>query len=226
MMRNLKARASLGIALLAVVMGLLLFIPAGTVDYWQAWGYLAVFFGAALLITRYLLEKDPALLQRRLSGGPTAEKRASQKLIMLFASIAFMGLLVVPALDIRFGWTSVPLFLVIAGEMLVALGFYIVFLVYKVNSFTSATIEVAADQKVISSGPYAVVRHPMYAGSLLYLLGTPLALGSYWGFLPLAVMIPSIILRLLDEERFLSKGLPGYAGYCAKLRWRLIPGIF
>lgn len=225
-MRSLNARAGLGMAILAIVMGLLLFIPAGTTGYWQAWGYLAVFFGAALLITFYLMKKDPALLERRLSGGPTAEKRTSQKIIMLFASVAFVALLVVPALDFRFKWSNVPLCLVISGEILMAVGFYIVFLVYKENSFTSATIEVAGDQTVISTGPYAVVRHPMYAGSFLYLFGTPLALGSYWGLLPLAVMIAAIVWRLFDEERFLSKHLPGYAAYCAKLHWRLIPGIF
>jgi protein-S-isoprenylcysteine O-methyltransferase Ste14 len=225
-MRSLNAKAGLGIAFLAIVMALLLFIPAGTVGYWHAWGYLTIFFGATLLITLHLMKKDPALLERRLSGGPAAEKRTSQKIIMSFASIGFVALLVVPALDFRYKWSSVPLYLVISGDILTALGFYIVFLVYKENSFTSATIEVASDQEVISTGPYAIVRHPMYAGSFLYLLGTPLALGSYWGLLPLAVMIPSVIWRLFDEERFLSKNLPGYAAYCDKLRWRLIPGVF
>jgi protein-S-isoprenylcysteine O-methyltransferase Ste14 len=225
-MRSLNTKAGLGIAFLTSVMALLLFIPAGTVRYWQAWGYLTVFFGATLLITLYLMKKDPALLERRVSGGPAAEKRTSQKIIMSFASIGFVALLVVPALDFRYKWSSVPLYVVISGDILTALGFYIVFLVYKENSFTSATIEVAGDQKVISTGPYAFVRHPMYAGSFLYLLGTPLALGSYWGLLPLAVMIPAVIWRLIDEERFLSRNLPGYAAYCDMLRWRLIPGVF
>jgi protein-S-isoprenylcysteine O-methyltransferase Ste14 len=225
-MRDPGIRAGLGITLLAVVMGLLLFIPAGTARFWQAWAYLGVFFEAALLITLYLMKKDPALLERRLSGGPSAEKRTSQKIIMSFASIGFVALLVVPALDFRFKWSTVPLYLTISGDILTALGFYVVFLVYKENSFTSATIEVARDQKVISTGPYAIVRHPMYAGSFLYLLGMPLALGSYWGLLALAILVPSLIWRLFDEELFLSKNLSGYAAYCAKLRWRLIPGVF
>jgi protein-S-isoprenylcysteine O-methyltransferase Ste14 len=211
---------------LAIVMGLLLFIPAGTARYWQGWGYLAVFFGAATFITRYLAKKDPALLQRRLRGGPTAEKEFSQKIIMSLASLGFIALLLVPALDFRFQWSSVPLYLVITGDLLMALGFYVVFRVYRENSFTSATIEVASDQRVIATGPYAVVRHPMYAGSFLYLAATPLALGSYWGLLPLLIMVPSVIWRLFDEERFLSKNLPQYVAYCAKLRWRLIPGVF
>ncbi len=187
MTNNLNTKAWLGIAFLAIAMGLLLFVPAGTIDYWQAWVYLVVFFGASLLITLYLMKKDPALLKRRLGGGPTAEKERTQKIIMFFTTIGFIALLVVPALDYRFKWSSVPLYMVIAGDILTALGFYIVFLVYKENTFTSATIEVAQHQRVISTGPYAIVRHPMYAGGSLYLLGMPLALASYWGLLVLQV---------------------------------------
>jgi protein-S-isoprenylcysteine O-methyltransferase Ste14 len=223
---GLNTRAWLGLVSLAVVMGLLLFLAAGTAHYWQAWGYLAVFFGASLLITLYLMKSDPALLARRLTGGPTAEKEKSQKVTMLFASIGFIALLVVPALGRRFMWSAVPLPMVIAGDILTALGFYIIFLVYKQNTFAAATIKVTDDQRVISTGLYAVVRHPMYAGALLYLLGTPFALGSYWGLLALAAMMPFLLWRLFDEERFLSKNLPGYAEYCARVRWRLIPGIF
>ena len=225
-MTSPNAKAWLGLTLLAVVMSLLLFLPAGTAQYWQAWGYLAVFFTASLSITLYLMREDPALLKRRLKGGPIAEKAKMQKIIMLFLSIGFIALLVVPALDHRFTWSSMPLGMVVAGDVLTALGFYIVFLVYKENPFTAATIVVVEDQKVISTGPYAVVRHPMYAGSLLYLLGTPLALGSYWGLLALGAMMPFLIWRLLDEERFLTQHLPGYAEYCARVRWRLIPGVF
>jgi protein-S-isoprenylcysteine O-methyltransferase Ste14 len=211
---------------LAIAMGLLLFVPAGSINYWQAWGYLAVFFGASLLITLYLMKKDPALLKRRLSGGPTAEKEKTQKIIMLFTTIGFVVLLVVSALDHRFMWSSVPLYMIVAGDILTALGFYIVFLAYKANTFASATIEVAQDQTVISTGPYAIVRHPMYTGGSLYLLGMPLALGSYWALLVLAAMMPFLTWRLFAEERFLSKNLPGYTEYCAKVRWRLIPGVF
>ena len=207
-------------------MGLLLFLIAGTVHYWQAWVYLAVFFGASLWITIYLMKKDPALLERRLRGGPTAEKEKPQKIIMLFTSIGFIALLVVPALDHRFRWSSVPPSSVIVGDLLTALGFYLVFRVYRENPFTSATIEVADSQKVVSTGPYALVRHPLYASGLLWLPGTPLALGSYWGLLVLFAMMPFLIWRLLEEERFLVKNLPGYREYCAKVRWRLIPGVF
>jgi protein-S-isoprenylcysteine O-methyltransferase Ste14 len=222
-MKNLSARASLALAVLALVMGLLLFVSAGTVDYWQAWVYLAIFFGAASLTTLYLIRKDPALLERRMSGGPTAEKRATQRFIMLCTSLGFIALLVVPALDYRFRWSAVPLYVVLGGDALVAVGFYLIFVVYRENTFASATIEVAANQKVISTGPYAIVRHPMYASALLYLMGTPLALGSYCGLVPLACMLPFLIWRLFDEERFLAQKLPGYTEYQKKVRHRLVP---
>ena len=225
-MKNLKARAWLALAVLAVVMALLLFVPAGTVRYWQAWVYLSIFFGAAALTTMFLMRKDPALLERRMSGGPTAEKQPTQKFIMLCTSLGFIALLVVPALDYRFAWSTVPLSGVLVGDALVAVGFYLIFLVYKENTFTSATIEVAPDQKVISTGPYAIVRHPMYASALLYLVGTPLALGSYWGFAPLVGMLPFLIWRLFDEERFLALNLPGYTDYQKKVRHRLVPRIW
>jgi protein-S-isoprenylcysteine O-methyltransferase Ste14 len=225
-MNSLNVKAWLGLLFLAVVMGRLLFVTAGTLRYWQGGVFLAVFVGASLLTMVYLEKRDPALLQRRLAGGPTAEKETKQKIIMLLASIGFVELLIVPALGHRFGWSTAPLPAVIAGNILVAFGFAIVFRVFKENTFTSARIEIANDQRVISTGPYAIVRHPQYAGSFLYLLGMPLALGSYWGLLVLAPMMVAVIWRLFDEEKLLAGGLPGYAEYQRVVRWRLIPGIF
>jgi len=225
-MPNLNTRALVSLVVLAVVMGLLLFIPAWTIRYWQAWVYLSIFVGASLFTTLYLMKKDPALLKRRLRGGPTAEKQRTQKFIMLCASIGFIALIVVPALDHHFGWSSVPLLGIIAGDVLVAIGFYFIFLVYKENPFSSATIEVEEDQKVISTGPYAIVRHPMYASALLYLIGTPFALGSFWGLLPLAGTTPFLIWRLYDEEDFLTRNLPGYTEYQKKVRYRLVPFVW
>jgi len=224
--KDLNARAWLALAILAVVMGVLLFGSAGTARYWQAWVYLSIFFGAAALTTLYLMRNDPALLQRRMSGGPTAEKQPTQKFIMLCASLGFIALLVVPALDHRSGWSTIPFYGVLVGDALVAVGFFFIFLVYRENTFTSATIELAPDQKVISTGPYAIVRHPMYASASLYLLGTPLALGSYCGLVPLAGMLPFLIWRLFDEERFLTQNLPGYTEYQKKVRYRLVPRIW
>jgi len=225
-MENLRKRAARSLLFLFLAVAALLFLPAWTVYYWQAWVYLIVFFIASALTTAYLLKHDPALLKRRLSGGPVAEKEKTQKIIMLFASIAFTALLAVPALDRRFGWSAPPSYVAIGGDVLVAIGFYIIFLVYKENTFTSATIEIAEDHKVISTGPYALVRHPMYAGAFLYLLGTPLALGSYWGLLALAAMTIFLIWRLFDEEEFLAKNLPGYSEYRNKVRFRLVPFVW
>ena len=223
---TLKAQAWLALAALGLAMALLLFVPAGSLQYWQAWVYLSVFLGESVLTTLDLIMRDPALLKRRMRGGPTAEKEPTQRIIMLFTSLGFIALLVVPALDYRFGWSAVPLSAVLMGNLLVAVGFYFIALVYRENTFTSATIEVATGQKVVSTGPYAIVRHPMYASALLYLLGTPLALGSYWGFLPLGVMMPFLIWRLLDEEQLLARDLRGYTEYQARVRYRLVPFVW
>ena len=225
-MKRLNAKASLALAALAVVVGLLLFVPAGTTRYWHAWVYLSVFMGASVLTTLDLMRRDPALLERRMSGGPTAEKRPAQQFIMLCTSVGFIAMLVVPALDHRYGWSAVPLGVVIAGDALVAVGFYLIGLVYRENTFTSATIEIAANQRLVSTGPYAIVRHPMYASASLYLLGTPLALGSYWGLLPVAAIVPFLIWRLFDEERLLAERLPGYTEYQQRVRHRLVPGVW
>ncbi len=185
-----------------------------------------IFVGASALITAYLMRRDPALLERRMRGGPMAEKQRAQKFIMLGASIAFIALLVVPAFDHRFGWSTIPFGGVVFGDVLVAMGFYFIFLVYRENTFTSATIEVAEDQKVIATGPYAIVRHPMYASASVYLVGTPLALGSYWAFVAVGAMLPFLIWRLLDEERFLAKNLSGYDEYQKRVRHRLVPWVW
>jgi len=207
-------------------MALLLFLPARTIHYWQAWLYLLIFTGSSLVLTLYLMKNDPALLRRRMSGGPTAEREPTQKLIMMFASLGFVALLVVPALDRRFGWSDVPTYVALAGDILVAVGFYGIYLVYRENTFTSATIELAQDHRVISTGPYAIVRHPMYANGSLFLLGTPLALASYWGLAPFAATMPFLIWRLVDEERFLVQRLPGYADYQKRVPYRLIPRVW
>jgi len=225
-MSKLTTKGWLGLVALVLVMGLLLFLVAGTIRYWQAWAYLAVYVGSSLWISLYLIKRDPALLKRRIRGGPTAEKEKSQKIIMLITSAGFVASLVVPALDHRLGWSSVPVYAVIAGDVLTALFFFVAFLAFRENSFASATVEVAEGQKVVSTGPYALVRHPMYAGGLLLFIGIPLALGSYWGLLGFAAALPALIWRLLDEENLLARNLPGYAEYCAKVRWRLIPWVF
>jgi protein-S-isoprenylcysteine O-methyltransferase Ste14 len=219
-------KAAAGLAGLVVVMGLVVFLPAGTIRFVEGWVFLALFFCASLAITVYLAKKDPALLERRTQAGPVAEKEPTQKVIQGLASIAFLSTLVVPALDHRSGWSRAPLLAVIAGDLLIALGFYVVFLVFQANTFTSSVIEVARDQRVIETGPYASVRHPMYAGALVLVAGIPLALGSLAGLVTFPPFVAILVWRLLDEERFLAEELPGYAAYRAKIRWRLVPHVW
>jgi protein-S-isoprenylcysteine O-methyltransferase Ste14 len=156
-------------------------------------------------------------------AGPIAEKSRIQQVIQLFASLGFLAILVLPSLDHRFSWSHVPLLLVLAGDLLVVLGFYIVFRVFCVNTFTAATVVVTEQQTVISTGPYAFVRHPMYSGALTMLLGAPLALACWWGLIPFVLMVAIIVIRLLDEERLLLTNLSGYAEYVATVKYRLIP---
>lgn len=221
-----KRKALSGLIWLMAILGLSLFIPAGTLDFWQAWVYLLIFGASSLSITLFLMERDMELLKRRLRGGASGEKEKSQKIIQTFASFFFISIMLTPGFDHRFKWSDVPASLSITGELFVAVGFFIVFLVFKENSYTSATIEIAENQKVISTGPYAVVRHPMYSGALLMLVFTPFALGSFWDFLFVFLIIIVIIWRLLDEEKFLTKNLPGYSAYCQRTRFRLIPMIW
>jgi protein-S-isoprenylcysteine O-methyltransferase Ste14 len=224
--KNLNKKAFGGLLFLLFVMAMLLFFPARTVRYWQAWVFLAVFGASALAITLYLMKNDPELLERRVSAGPIAEKDWGQKIIQTTASIGFAAILVVSALDHRFAWTPLPLFISLAGNALVLLGFLIVFLVYKENTFASATIELAPEQKVISTGPYKLVRHPMYMGAFLLLVGIPLSLGSRWGLLVIALMMPALIWRIIGEEKFLAKNLPGYPEYQKTVRYRLVPFVW
>jgi protein-S-isoprenylcysteine O-methyltransferase Ste14 len=203
-MNGLNAKAWLALIILAGVMGLLLFIAAGTIRYWQAWLFLCVYFAASSLSVAYGIRSDPKLLQNRMRGGPLAETELAQKIVMSIVSVAFIAGLVVPAVDVRFGWSRVPISLVVTGNVLVALFFYVAYLALRENRFASSTVEVENDQRVISTGVYAFIRHPMYLGLLALFIGMPLALGSYWGFLAFALVLPALVWRILDEERFLA----------------------
>ena len=226
LLRRIAAKTTLGFVSLILLLAVALFAPAWTFRFWQALLYLFLFASSSAAITIYLWKRDQALLSRRISAGPIAEKTRAQQIIQLFASIGFLAILVVPSLDHRFSWSHVPLWVVLAGDLLVVLGFYIVFKVFCVNTFTSATIEVNEHQTVISIGPYAFVRHPMYSGALVMLLGTPLALASWWGLIAFVIMVAVIVIRLLDEEKLLLANLPGYAEYVARVRYRLIPYVW
>jgi protein-S-isoprenylcysteine O-methyltransferase Ste14 len=208
------------------VMAVILILSAWSFSYWLGWAFLANFSLSMFALTAWLKRHDPDLLARRLKAGPTAEREPRQKAIQALNGIGSAGLVILPALDHRFGWSHAPARVVVAGDVLVALGFLIVFLVFKENTYASSVVEVGAEQRVIDSGPYAWVRHPMYAGALVLLTGTPLALGSFWGMLVLAPFAAILAWRLLDEEALLLRELPGYAAYRSKTRYRLIPFVW
>jgi protein-S-isoprenylcysteine O-methyltransferase Ste14 len=206
-----------------VLLGLLLFLPAGTLNYWQASVVIAIFVLGSIAIGIYLSIHDPELLERRKQAGPQAEPRVTQKIIISILIVALVGMLVLSALDRRFGWSGIPAPVSLVGQVLAAIGLYITFLVVRENSFSASTIRVFKDQKVISTGPYALVRHPMYSGTLLLALASPVALGSWWGLLPVVLVIPALVWRILDEEKLLNAELPGYADYASRVRYRLVP---
>jgi protein-S-isoprenylcysteine O-methyltransferase Ste14 len=216
----------IGILRTFVILVAAIFVPSWSLRYWQGWACLAAFFVPACAITVWVAKHDPALLERRLKAGVKAEKEKGQKIVQAVASVVFLADFAVPALDRRYGWSPAPAWASLAGDFMMVLGFIIVFEVFKANSFTSGIIEVAENQRVISAGPYALVRHPMYTGGLIMLFGIPLALGSLLGMLINVPMTAAIVWRLLDEERFLLRNLHGYAEYRGRVKYRLIPLVW
>jgi protein-S-isoprenylcysteine O-methyltransferase Ste14 len=225
-MNNLIVKSFLGLAFLLVLLGFLLFASAGSLNFWQAWLYLAVFGISTTIVTLYLMKYDQKLLESRVVAGPAAEAEKTQKIIQSIASLFFMLVFIVAGLDYRFHWSAVPAVVSLIAEVFVALGFYIVFLTFKANSYTSAVIEVKQDQQVITSGPYAIVRHPMYMGASLLLIFTPLALGSWVAFPFPLLLIVTIAFRAIEEEKFLATNLNGYSDYRQKVRYRIIPFVW
>lgn len=223
---SLNVRIVVRLLLLVPFAGVLLFLPAGTFDYWEAWVFIAVFFVCNLLLTVYMAVKDPRLLERRMKAGPGAETSTTQKIIVTFAFILFAGAAVFPALDHRFGWSKVPTAVVIVGDVLIVLSYVGFYRVFRENTYGAATIQVEKGQSVISTGPYAVIRHPMYSAGLILFFAMPLALGSWWGLLILPPVVLVLAWRLLDEEKFLQKNLPGYRQYMQNVRYRLVPYLW
>jgi protein-S-isoprenylcysteine O-methyltransferase Ste14 len=209
-----------------VVFGAMLFFPAGTFNYWQAWVFLVVVGISAWIPAVYLLRMNPAALEARMRGGPAAEGRMAQRVIIAGLYLSLAAMVVVSALDHRFGWSPVPTAICVVGDVLVAIGLGVVALVIIQNSYASATVQVQADQKVVSSGLYGLVRHPMYTGNVIMMVGIPLALGSYWG---LVFVVPGLLVlasRIRDEEKLLQKELDGYREYTEKVRYRLVPSMW
>ncbi len=209
------------LALVAMV-----FIPAGTLDYWQGWAYLGTSIFVSALYTTYLVKYDPALLQRRQQAGPLHEKEPAQKIIVVFIFVAFVTLIVLPPLDYRFGWSPVPWYVSVIGDAFVALSFYFFYLVSKVNTYAAANVRVEEGQRVIDTGVYGLVRHPMYFGALFLIVGTPLALGSWWTLLLTPVFLLLLYFRIASEEKVLMRDLAGYGEYQRKVRYRLIPFVW
>jgi len=222
-MNNLFIKTLGGLLYIFVAISALIFLSAWTLNYWQAWTFVAVFMISISAIFLYLAKHDSKLLARRVK---TREKEQSQKVIRLLVNLAFSAAIVISALDHRFAWSALPLQVIFIGDAVVLLGLLIIFFVFKENTFTAQTVEVEAGQKVISTGPYALVRHPMYVGGLVFMLGIPLALGSRWGLLAIVLFAPALAWRILNEEKLLAKELPGYAEYCNRVKYRLVPFVW
>lgn len=204
-------------------LGALFFLPAGTLAYWEAWLYLAILLIPMLMVFAYLLRNDPELLERRMR---MREKEAQQKRIISLSWLYFLLVFLIPGFDQRFGWSDVPISVVLAADGVVALGYGVFFLTLRENSYASRVVEVAQGQKVIRSGPYARVRHPMYLGAILMYTASPIALGSWWAFIPALLIIPLLVARIRNEESLLLRELSGYADYTQEVRYRLLPGVW
>jgi protein-S-isoprenylcysteine O-methyltransferase Ste14 len=203
-----------------IVLMMIFFIPAGTFAYWEAWAYCLCLFIPMALIFTYLTINDPELLERRMK---MREKVKEQKTIITASYPGFLLAFILPGFDHRFGWSNVSPAIVVLSLFCFLVGYGFFFYVLRTNSYASRVIEVAADQKVISTGPYAIVRHPMYMSVLMMYLFSPLALGSYWAMIPMILVIPVLVARILNEEKVLEKDLPGYQEYIEKVKFRLIP---
>ncbi len=204
----------------------LTFVTAGTVDFWQGWLFWTVLVLASGVTAIYLRLRDPALLARRMKVGPQAESRPQEKVIMVLTIAMFYVLAIVPGLDHRFGWSRVPPAIVIIANLLIVAAFALFIVVLRTNTFAASTITVEPGQRVISTGPYAIVRHPMYTGGLVMIFALPVAMGSWWGLIPSLVASPILIARIFDEESALIAELPGYDAYCRAVRSRLVPGLW
>jgi protein-S-isoprenylcysteine O-methyltransferase Ste14 len=203
-----------------------LFAPPGLSIFWEAWVFWLLFSVLSTVVTFYFLKHDPGLVERRLKVGPTAEHEKSQKIIQTLTAILWCALLIVPGIERHFHSSRIPAALVLVADGVVAVGYYIIFLALLENRWAASIIEVQPGQRVISTGPYAIVRHPMYSGGVWMILATPLALGSLWAFVCAVLLCGVIAARLLDEERYLSRNLPGYEDYCRKVRYRLLPHVW
>ena len=220
---RLRRQVLLRFASAFIFMMAMLFLPAGTLTYWQAWIYLVVMFLPATFAFVWLLKDKPELAERRIQW---RERDVTQGRIVSLAGVAMLATFVVPGFDFRWGWSDVPLVVVIVGDAIVLASYLLVIWVLQVNEFASRVVRVEQSQRVVDTGPYAIIRHPMYLGVMGMILATPLALGSLWALIPAVVIIPVLMARIREEEAVLVRDLPGYADYVRRVRHRLIPGIW
>jgi protein-S-isoprenylcysteine O-methyltransferase Ste14 len=219
-------RATITSVVGAALFALLVFLPAGTVAYWRGWAFIAVFSAATLIPSAYLAVKNPDALRRRMQAGPGAETRPLQKVIIAFAFLSMGAMIVVSALDVRLGWSRVPDAVSVLGLVLVGAGLTIAMLVTIQNGYAAANVKVESGQQLSSTGWYGFVRHPMYFGNVVLMVGIPLALGSYWGLLIVVAGLAVLAFRITDEESLLMRQLAGYREYTQKVHYRLVPYVW
>jgi len=220
---SLLKKAALRFGLAGPVMAAVFFLPAGTLDYWQAWTYMAVLLVPMCFVLAYLLKNEPELLERRLR---MKEKEPEQRALIFCSYPVFLAAFLLPGLDRRFGWSTVPAWPVLAADVIVLVSYGLVFRVMRENRYLSRVVEVDQEQKVVSTGPYARVRHPMYAAIIPLYLFSPLALGSFWAMIPAAFIPLLLIARMFHEEKLLSHKLAEYRKYARRVKFRLIPGVW
>jgi protein-S-isoprenylcysteine O-methyltransferase Ste14 len=225
-MDALTRRTLEGLVKFQLFLGVVIFVPAWSLRYWQGWLYWLIFGLLCLVLGFYFVRHDPALVARRMEAGPKAEKEPRQKLILRCASATLITLYVVCGLDHRFGWSFVPAWLVFIADLLAILSFYGFYITFRENAYAASTVTVESGQPVISSGPYAAVRHPMYTAAIILFVATPVALASWWGLVPAAALAALIVWRLVNEEAYLARNLTGYVDYRNRVRARLIPGVW
>jgi protein-S-isoprenylcysteine O-methyltransferase Ste14 len=206
-----------------IILCIVFFIPARTIRYWEAWIYIGILFSCSSTVIVYFLKHDPEFLERRMR---TKEKVKEQKLIIRLGTSLFLPTFLIPGFDKYYGWSDVPVYLVIMSDILVLIGYLIVIRVFRENSYASRVVEINTGQKVISTGPYSLIRHPMYSGNLLMYGFTPIALGSWWAMIGSGLIFILLLFRIFSEEKFLSENLEGYKEYKLKTIYRLIPGIW
>jgi len=222
-MKRLYLIVFLRFSMFLLIFGLLFFIPAGTLQFWEAWVFFGVIIIPMLFALRWLAKNSPELLERRMRG---KEKEKEQKRLIGLSMLYFLGTYSLPGFDFRYGWSDVPLWVIILADIIIVLGYLIFFRVLKENAYASRIIEVEKEQEVISTGPYALVRHPMYVGVLIMYTFCPLALGSYWAVIPTVLLFIMIVFRIKNEEKVLSRDLKGYTEYMQKVKYRLVPGVW